>query len=250
MRDAPPLDPHRFSLGDASPGAPKVRYKRVVRLPPVDRGISVSFACSTAMLLLACDLRANAEACYDVCGPGTVCTERQCVPSPAVEELPTDDAPPKAGTSRKRKRKRSRSRDGSAEVDGGEPAVALPPFVPVNDKNVPRYDPNETQTIGAQSGSERIPDHVIRQHLSGLEAKFNKCIATAAEYSPGELKSGRIDFDFGIRPTGRISGVNVTAPSHLRVFGIVPCLRRALFEHRFPTYDGPTTGVTYSFRVE
>jgi hypothetical protein len=43
--------------------------------------------------------------------------------------------------------------------------------------------------------------------------------------------------------------VTVKAPAHLRVFGIVPCLRKALFTHRFPSWDGPAAGVDYSFQV-
>jgi len=189
---------------------------------------------------LACDGGPGPEVCYGICGPGTACVEQRCLPAPAEAE-PTPAPEPNA---KGRKGRKGRKRPPNAE---GTP---LEPFRPVSDAHVPRYDANEVQTIGPGSGSERLPDHTIREHLGRLETPFNRCIATAAEYSPQELAAGTVEFEFGIRPTGRISGVNVKAPSHLRVFGIVPCLRKALYDHRFPSYDGPTTGVTYQFRVE
>lgn len=192
--------------------------------------------------LLACDRGPGPDVCFGVCGPGTRCTEQRCVPAPAeTQEAPEAPAPRKG-----KKRGRKRGASAASAPEGS----SLPPFEPVSDRHVPRYDPDETQRIGPGSGSERIPDHTIREHLRRLEPAFNACIARAAEYSPTDLPPGSVDFEFAIRPTGRIAGVNVTAPKSLQVFGIVPCLRKALFDHRFPSYDGPSTGVTYSFRVE
>lgn len=206
-----------------------------------------SSACRVGLIALvpwlACDRGPGPETCFDVCGPGTLCVAERCVPAP-----PSADEAPPASEDRKRGKKRNRKRKRATEASPDH--AALPPFEPVDDRHVPRYDPNETQQIGPGSGSERIPDHTIREHLRQLEPAFNACIARAAEYSPTELPPGEVDFEFGIRPTGKLAGVNVKAPKALQAFGIVPCLRVALFRHRFPSYDGPTTGVTYSFRVE
>jgi hypothetical protein len=43
--------------------------------------------------------------------------------------------------------------------------------------------------------------------------------------------------------------VNVKAPTHLQVFGIVPCLRKAVYDARFPSWDGPPMRVEYRFAV-
>lgn len=185
---------------------------------------------------LACDPGPGREACYGLCGEGTVCEAARCVAAPPAAE-PTEPE-------RDRKRSPRRKRKADATLEGSSST----PFVPVDDRHVPRYDPNETQVIG--EGSERLPDETIRAHLERLEPSFNACIRVAAEHSDEDLAPGRIDFEFGIRPTGKVAGVNVKAPAHLRVFGIVPCLRNTLHAHRFPSYDGPVTGVDYSFRAE
>lgn len=171
-----------------------------------------------------------------MCGEGTQCQAGKCVVAQA--EPDPDPEPDEKG---KRKRKRKGRRGGKSEAGT---------FTPVDDSHIPAHDPNAIQTIGPESGTERLPDRTIRQHLSRLEPKFNKCIETAAMHSPEELASGRIDFVFAIKPNGRINGVNVKAPKHLKVFGIVPCMRKVLWDHHFPSYDGPVTGVDYSFRVE
>lgn len=100
-----------------------------------------------------------------------------------------------------------------------------------------------------KSGTERLADATIRDHLRRLEPAFNTCIETAATHSEEEIRPGGIDFVFSIESTGKVSSVTVKAPQHLTVFGIVPCLRKVLFTHRFPSYDGPPTGVDYSFKV-
>jgi len=186
--------------------------------------------------LLACDFGGpGRDACFGVCGDGTICEAERCIVAPAP---PTVDAEQLAPAKARRKR-------GTKAA-----AVGRESFRAIDDRHIPLYDANETQHIDSGSGSDRLPDHTIRSHLAGLEGKLNGCIATAAEYSDGDLGRGRIDMVFGIRNTGKVSGVTVKAPPNLKVFGIVPCVRKIVYDHRFPAYDGPTTGVDYSFNVE
>lgn len=196
---------------------------------------------SLALFLPGCKDEAAAARCYDVCGPGTACEDGQCViPTAEEPEEPEDDAKGK-----KKKRRRRGSRKGHT-VGGAED---LPPFEPMKDSHIPRYDPKATRNLDDSPGSERLSDFEANKQLRRLEPKFNKCIATAAQYSDKDIGSGSITFLIGIKPNGKVSGVNVKAPSNLRVFGIVPCLRNAVYRHRFPTWDGPPMGVDYSFDV-
>jgi hypothetical protein len=194
-------------------------------------------------LLVGCNDTPGVGGCYGVCGEGTVCRAGMCVvagdDAPAGTPAETDDeAPTKSG-----KRRRG-SKKGSEALAAEDPG-----FTPVDDSRVPEYDANKTQVIDMKAGTERIDDEVVRAHLRRLEPAFNRCIETAAQHSDADIGGGEVDFAFGIAPSGKVEGVTVKAPPQLRVFGIVPCLRRALADHRFPAFDGSTMGVDYSFRV-
>jgi hypothetical protein len=190
-------------------------------------------------LVAACDRGPGPEVCYGVCGPDTECVDRRCVVVEAEE-------PPTEAAAETPKRRRSRRKARAARTSDDEPQTS---FRPVDDSHIPKYDPNRVQHLDMSSGTERLPDSTIRAHLRRLESKFNACIETAAMHSDEEIRGGGIDFVFSIEKTGKVSGVTVKAPKHLSVYGIVPCLRKALFDHRFPSYDGPPTGVDYSFQV-
>ncbi len=193
------------------------------------------------MSLAACDEGPGSAGCYGVCGEGTVCRNGQCV---VAEAKPVEAVEPEAEPEGKAGKRRRRRKSGSGAVE--DEAVA---FTPEDDSHVPEYDANKTQVIDLKAGSERLDDSVVNTHLRRLEPKFNACIEIAAEHSTDELRGGEVDFTFTIAGTGKVESVTVKAPAHLRVFGIVPCLRNALASHRFPKFDGPTMGVDYSFRV-
>ena len=192
--------------------------------------------------LLSCDDSPGSAGCYGVCGEGTVCRSDMCVgavaEAPAAEPEVEIDA--KTGKRRRRGRKDGDDETIDAPVDG---------FTPPDDSHVPQYDQNATQVIDMKAGSERLDDAIVNAHLRRLEPKFNGCIEVAAQHSAEEIRGGEVDFTFGIAKSGKVTAVTVRAPAHLRVFGIVPCLRNALAAHRFPSFDGPTMGVDYSFKV-
>lgn len=191
--------------------------------------------------LAACnDNTPDASACYGVCGDGTMCTAGKCVvaldgPAPAPE-------PDDAAKSGKRRRGGKRGAADKATADGDA-------FTPVDDSDVHEYDGNKTQVMDLKVGTERLDDELVRSHLRRLEPKFNGCIETAAQHSEAEIRGGEVDFTFSITGGGKVDGVSVKAPAHLRVFGIVPCLRKALASYKFPSFDGATMGVDYSFTV-
>ncbi|MEE9382248.1 MAG: hypothetical protein V3V08_02400 [Nannocystaceae bacterium] len=182
-------------------------------------------------------LEAGAD-CGGKCGPGTLCQEGRCALAAAPEETEQTKATP---SKRKRRRKKKRADHNSA--------TDLPPFKPVNDSHVPRFNPNKTKTMDMDGSGERLSDRAVQAQLRRLEPRFNKCLEIAALHSEDELGSGDIDLMLGIASTGRVTGVNARAPSNLKVFGILPCVRKAVYAHRFPTFDGLEMGVEYSFSV-
>lgn len=190
--------------------------------------------------LAACNDAGDAAACYGVCGDGTTCKAGRCVVAvddTADEPAPDPDLATKSG---KRRRAGKRTAADKATADG---------FTPVDDSDVREYDGDGTKVMDMKVGTERLDDELVRSHLRRLEPKFNGCIETAAQHSEGEIRGGEIDFTFSITGGGKVDGVSVKAPAHLRVFGIVPCLRKALASYRFPSFDGATMGVDYSFTV-
>jgi hypothetical protein len=189
-----------------------------------------------AVLLAACDPSPGPDACYGVCGDGTQCEAGKCV----VAEVPEPEPEPEA-TGKKKKRRRSSKKSSNKTAKSG--------FTPEDDSSVPGYDPKATKTMNLKAGTERLSDRTIRQHLSRLEPKFNKCIEKSALAHDDALE-GELDFILSIEPSGKVGGVTVKASGNLKSAGVVPCARKVVYGHRFPSFDGSTMGVDYSFKVD
>ena len=188
--------------------------------------------------LTACEQEPNAAACYGVCGEGTECVAGKCV---IAQAGPEPEPEPEAKGKKKRRRRRLKGGSAPSEaVDDG--------FKPVDDSNVPGYDPKATKTMDLAVGTERLGDRVVNQHLGRLEPKFNKCIETSAMHYDGDIK-GELDFVLSIKSSGKVGGVTVKGSKSLRDSGVVPCVRKVVYGHRFPSFDGATMGVDYSFKV-
>ena len=177
------------------------------------------------------------ENCADMCGEGTSCVEGRCQVVVAEVEEPADET-----KDEKRKRRRRKKKSGGGE--GGTTAVAR-----VDDSHVPRYDRTKAKMIGEGTGSERLSDRAIDKVLRSLDPKFQDCVAKAAMASDEELKSGRVSYEFGIAPSGKVTGVNVTAPSHLKALGVDACVRVAVYKAKFPSFDGIDMGAEGSFSI-
>ncbi len=189
----------------------------------------------------------NSANCGGYCAEGTQCGADGCVPhieAPPETETPQEDS----GNKKKKRRRRSRGRGAKRHDSEFGAEKALPPFVAVNDRHVPRYNRKAAKKIDLDAGSERLSDRVINVELGKLDRRFQKCITTAVQYSDAEVH-GRLDYELGVSGTGKVTGVNVRAPASLKVYGIVPCVRATIFKLRFPAFDGPTMGVESSFDV-
>lgn len=182
------------------------------------------------------------ENCAGYCGAGTHCDDDRCVPDAEVEPTDADVEPEPGKKKRRRKGRRKKGRRGGGDGEAGE----APPRV--DDSHVPRYKANRTQTIGMSDGTERLSDFRVKNHMAKLEHKFNACIERAA-MSTDETLRGTVTFTIGVEPTGKVWGVTAKAPSAMKKAGLVSCLRVAVHKSRFPTWDGPSMGVDYSFEV-
>lgn len=201
--------------------------------------------------LAGCPMKDDAN-CGGYCGPGTDCIDARCVVA-ELEEAETGALEEDDGKRKKRKGRRGRRGKGGAEgAEMGELTAGdeLPPFVPVDDSNIPQFKGGTDQTIDMKGGSERLKDRVVDQHLRRLENRFQKCLETAAQYSDDYVGGGTIKYQFRIEGSGKVSSVTAKAPAKLEVFGIIPCVRKAIHTHQFPSFDGPSMVVESSFRVD
>lgn len=185
-----------------------------------------------------------------VCGEGTVCEDGRCELIIAeVGEEPEAESPEPG----KRKRKRGRRGGGGADDaggDDGDESFAADGGPPIdNDANVPRFDPNKDQSISMSDGTGRLSDAQIDRELGKLDGSFQACVRDAAARMP-DIGSGTVRYSFGVDGKGKVTGVNASAPARLTEAGIVPCVRKAVYGHKFPIFTGPEMKVSSSFAVD
>lgn len=211
--------------------------------------LALPFLVSALILLPGCQARDEAN-CAGYCGPGTECVEGRCEIAAEDDE---EEVVEEEGDGKK-KRKRRRRRKGKGGAAGGEEGEfeedELPPFVPVDDSRIPKFKGAVDQNLDMKGGSSRLSDAEINKHLRKLERKFQKCIETAALYSDDYVGGGTISYKFRIENTGKVSGVSAKAPAKLSVFGIIPCVRKAIYTHKFPSFEGLSMAVDSSFSVD
>lgn len=125
----------------------------------------------------------------------------------------------------------------------------MPKFKPVDDKKIPQFDPNAVRKLDMNHGDEQLNEPVLMSHMRDVEYAINACLSTAACYQGSSLAGGTIDFVFRLSGDGKVDSVSVTAPPPLQVFGIVPCVRKAVADHAFPAFDGPSMTVKYNIEI-
>lgn len=182
------------------------------------------------------------DGCADKCGRGTRCDGSMCVvdysqdicssgePEKQVEEVPSK--PPITSW-------------GECWEDRNQ----LPKFKAVDDKGIPQFDPNATRRLDMNAGEEQLSEPVLMSNMRDVEYEINKCLSRAACYQGQSLQGGQIDFQFRVGGDGKVESVTIKAPSQLSIFGIVPCSRKAVFDHQFPKFDGPGMSVNYNIQI-
>lgn len=219
---------------------------------PTRAWLGPRLAAALALPPLACNPSAP-EPCGGRCGPGTACVEDRCEALPGTEPAAAE-LPAKKGKRGKRGKRGAAAAGEPAGAAAGETTAAgagdepLPPFVAVDDRKIPEFSAAEPQALDMKAGSERLSEAVLDQHFARVNPAIVACVTTASRY--GELGSGSLKFKLRILPTGKVESVSVTAPASLKVWGIVPCARKAVFEHRFPTFDGPAIAVNFGVDVD
>lgn len=181
--------------------------------------------------------------CGGLCGKGTRCDGRQCVVDYSQDVCTTQDVVPYEEVPMRP----PITSWGECTMNRNE----LPKkFVPVDDSKIPQYDPSRPRRVDWDEGEEQLSEAVLNANMRDIEYAINDCLAIAACYNGGSLKGGRIDMMISLDgKTGRADAVTVTANSDLQVFGIVPCVRKAVADHQFPRYNGPPMTIKYNIEI-
>ena len=219
---------------DPLTGPAAVDSRRMRRAIPAPLSLALFF------VLGGCSDDEAAENCHGVCGKGTRCEEGMCV----VAERQQAD---RAALAQERGERRARGRGREGKRGDAAIAPARGRGRGVDGRAIPQYDPTATRELDPAAGSERLDDAVVRSHFQRLEPAFDRCIAGAIA-DGAAVPSGSVKFKLGIAASGEVIGVSARAPADLDA-AVVPCLRKAVFDHRFPKFDGPTMDVDYAFEI-
>ena len=130
------------------------------------------------------------------------------------------------------------------------PADELPSFEPVDDTEIPRMDPNRERATNMDNGDESLDDKALMLHLDTATTEVLGCVTMAACYDAETVPAGEIDFAFEVDPGGRVQAVDVDPSEGLDRWGVAACARKAIYETRFPSYDGGHLIVSYSIEIE
>lgn len=130
-------------------------------------------------------------------------------------------------------------------------AKILPPFRPVNTKKIPNFNPKRTRAQSFSGGSERVDDYELKQYIEHqLMDELESCLMLAACYHGGPLGEGEVDFTFRMLPSGKVAEVSASATGEYSKYGVAGCVRKIIYEHEFPKYDGEPKGVDYTLMLD
>ncbi|MFV8752936.1 hypothetical protein ACNOYE_20515 [Nannocystaceae bacterium ST9] len=208
--------------------------------------LGVSVGATLVYVYLTMQPAALDPECGGLCGEGTACVEGRCTPAEPEPVVEVEEAP-EGKSKRKGRRGRKGASADASEAEAGEGELASGPAWD-DDSHVPRFDADADQVIGASDGSARLSDATIDRELAELDGAFQTCVREANE-RVAELGTGKVAYSFGVAGSGKVIGVNASAPANLRDAGLIPCVRKAVYAHRFPEFDGPTMKASSSFSV-
>lgn len=126
----------------------------------------------------------------------------------------------------------------------------MPKFVAVDDSGIPEIDPNRATVLDMNAGSEQLRDDILMSEMRKVEYEINKCLGTAACYNGGALGGGEMKINFRLLGNGSVESVSIEAAEPLKIYGIVPCSRMAVFQHGFPRFNGQVMTVKYTIELE
>lgn len=120
------------------------------------------------------------------------------------------------------------------------------------DAHIPQFNAARSRRSNMHRGNERLQDIDLHAHMMGMQREIFGCVDLAACYDDGQQLTGGGDlsFDFELLPTGKVAAVSVEVTPGLDHPSVVSCARQAMFDYRFPAYDGGQMMVEYTMTIE
>lgn len=117
---------------------------------------------------------------------------------------------------------------------------------------VPEFNAARDRASNMHRGEERLQEIDIHAHMMGMQPQIFACVDLASCYEDGAELPGQGDLDlfFELHPDGHVAAVSVKASPGLDHPSVVACTRQAMFEYRFPSYDGGQMMVEYTISIE
>lgn len=116
---------------------------------------------------------------------------------------------------------------------------------------VPEFDPTADVELDMKAGGERPDDYTVLQAFEQQYDAFDKCVMKAKKGRDGQLP-GDVDVEVLLNPRGdKPLGVNAKLPSKVKKNkGLRECLRSAVAQAPYPSYDGVPVVVAFSFELD
>lgn len=135
---------------------------------------------------------------------------------------------------------------GECPYDDGE----IPPYEPVDDGHVPKLEAKRTRATNMDAGDAVIHNEALLEHLNRATTEVLSCVSVSACYDARPLEPGTIDFVFEVAPSGDVRAVNVEPTAGLDHTGIRECSRLAIWDTKFPAFDGADMLVSYALDID
>jgi hypothetical protein len=129
-------------------------------------------------------------------------------------------------------------------------AGQVPRYEPVDDSHVPGLDPARTRLTNMDAGETTVHNEALLQCLDQATTEVLQCVSVSACYDDRALEPGSIDLKFEVGPNGKVRGVDVEPTPGLDHTGIRECARLAIWDTKFPGFDGADMVVDYQLDID
>lgn len=126
----------------------------------------------------------------------------------------------------------------------------IPPYKPVDDGHVPGLDPKRSRLTNMDAGEETIHNEALLRRLDRATEVVLECVSVSACYDDRALESGSIELNFEVAPDGQVRGVDVEPTPGLDHTGVRECARVAIWDTKFPAFDGADMVISYHLDID
>lgn len=129
-------------------------------------------------------------------------------------------------------------------------ADEIPPYEPVDDSHVPGLNPERTRLTNLNTGKATVHNEALLGQLNAATTEVLTCVSASNCYDQRPLEPGSIELKFEVAPDGDVRGVDVEPTPGLDHTGIRACARLAIWDTKFPPFEGRDMVVNYHLDID